>query len=178
MPGASLEEVLTRSGSWWARTFAIDRQEFKSEAALDLPLEAFFDTPGIVVSDRQPRLFQEVFEALPRATAESAPGSAGPKQLPTGQDFQELLQAHPWLRGYLPEASGRSSGSGTAGPGPKEVEAQEVVVEPQEVEAIWAALDVKRQEWQEEDKAEGDDFATRLRGGVWTSANKGTLADV
>ena len=70
-----------------------------------------------------------------------------------------------------------SSSSGDV-PVVEELLAEEVVeLEEDEVEAVFAALEAKRQEWRVEERVEAEDFGVQIRGGPWTLALLGVPFD-
>ena len=81
-------------------------------------------------------------------------------------DMQEHLAEHPWMAEYLDMPLCLHSGR---------VSVQ--TLEDDDVDALWASLQARRDTWRAEEQEVQQHFVTQIRGGRWTQANLGTVAD-
>ena len=95
-------------------------------------------------------------------------------------DMQEHIANHPWMAEYLhaavPKPHSSASASSSTGEGHKGRVAVRNL-EDDDVDELWASLQSRRETWRAEEAMVQDHFVTQIRGGRWTKANLGTVAD-
>ena len=80
---------------------------------------------------------------------------------------EELLQDHPWLRGFYPERARVEGGyAGGGGAGPDAVVAPKKDLTDEDIELGWRLLEERRAQWDADaSRDEADRFRTCIRGG-------------
>ena len=186
LPDLSVQAVLAALASWEQYSFEYEHGAYIGDAqvpfgaAADVLVlhDAFFSAAGSVQANGQLQRLQDLVRVLPTPSRKA---STNTRALPASA-LPDVVVDHPWVQEYMKDnveeghrkTRRKATGTSAAIYDGDDDDDEEVEVLPLDKEAIWKALDDKRQEWARGDVAHGSDFVTCVRGGAWWWINKWT----